>query len=62
MPDFVDALSLIALVAADPSSFQELTRFTALPSGISWNTPVVTGKRLLIRNNEEVACFELPVE
>jgi outer membrane protein assembly factor BamB len=52
----------VALVAADPQQFNELTRFTALPRGRSWNQPVVSGRKLLVRNEEEAACFELPIE
>ncbi len=50
----------IALVAADPSKFQEVTRFTALTDK-TWNVPVLVGSRLLLRNDREAACFELPL-
>lgn len=52
----------VALVKADPAKYEELTRFTVLPVGTSWNVPVLTGKRLLVRNEVEAACYELPTE
>lgn len=30
-------------------------------SGVTWNHPVVAGNKLLVRNAEEVACYELPL-
>lgn len=52
----------VALVKADPEKFEELGRFTALPEGRTWNVPVLWGNRLLVRNNKEAACYELPTE
>lgn len=49
----------VALVDASPERFKELTRFAAL-DGQTWNTPVVAGRLLLVRNATEAACFELP--
>ncbi len=49
----------VALVRAVPDSFEEVARFEAL-SGKTWNHPVVANGRLLVRNAEEAACFELP--
>jgi outer membrane protein assembly factor BamB len=51
----------VALAEASPAGFKELTRFDAL-NGKTWNTPVVAGKYLLVRNSEEAACYELPLE
>jgi outer membrane protein assembly factor BamB len=51
----------VAVVRADPQSFQELSRFTALHAR-TWNQPVLVGRRLLVRNDREAACFELPAE
>jgi hypothetical protein len=51
----------VALVAASGDGYQELTRFTAV-GGQSWNCPVLTGARLIVRSEEEAACYELPVE
>jgi outer membrane protein assembly factor BamB len=49
----------IALVDANPETFVELTSFAAL-EGKTWNNPCLYGKRLLVRNGEEAACYELP--
>ncbi len=51
----------IALVAADPKKFQELSRLNAL-AGKTWNTSVVAGNRLLVRNSEEAVLYELPTK
>lgn len=50
----------VALVEATPEKFRELGRFPALDSK-TWNHPVVTGKYLLVRNDREAACYELPL-
>jgi len=49
----------VALVRASPESHQELVRFPAL-EGRTWNHPVVAGRHLLVRNDREAACYELP--
>jgi outer membrane protein assembly factor BamB len=49
----------VAMIAATPAGFNELGRFNAL-EGITWNNLCLTGKRLLVRNSEMAACFELP--
>jgi outer membrane protein assembly factor BamB len=49
----------VALVEAKPAGFHELGRFQAL-SGTTWNNPALCGHRLLVRNDHETACFELP--
>ena len=51
----------VVLVEATHERFRELGKFTALGSK-TWNHPVLVGNRLLVRNAEEMACFELPVE
>jgi len=48
----------VVLVEATPEAHREVGRFQAL-SGKSWNHPVVTQGKLLVRNGEEAACFEL---
>jgi len=51
----------VALAAASPSGFNEFARFPALDSK-TWNHPVLSGRHLLVRNDREAACFELPVQ
>ncbi len=51
----------VALVEATPERFRELGKFPALHSK-TWNHPVLVRNRLLVRNADEMACFELPVE
>jgi outer membrane protein assembly factor BamB len=51
----------VALVEASPEAFRELTRFQAI-EGKTWNNPALAGPYLLVRNSEEAACYELPVE
>jgi outer membrane protein assembly factor BamB len=51
----------VAMVAAEPAAFRELSRFQAL--GINsqgWNNLCLVGKKLLVRNADEAACYELP--
>ena len=50
----------IALVAANPDEFQELSRFQAI-EGKTWNNPALTGRYLLVRNHQEAACYKLPL-
>lgn len=49
----------VAVVEASISRHRELGRFAAL-SDRTWNHPVVAGNLLLVRNDREVACYELP--
>jgi outer membrane protein assembly factor BamB len=51
----------VVLVAADPEAHRELGRLPAV-DGKTWNPPVVSGRHLLVRNNREAVCYELPVE
>jgi outer membrane protein assembly factor BamB len=51
----------VALVEANPKAHKELGRFPAL-SEKTWNTLCLTGKLLLVRNDRQAACYELPVE
>ena len=50
----------VALVEANPHEHRELARFAAL-SGKTWNNPALSGRYLLVRNDQEAACYELPV-
>jgi outer membrane protein assembly factor BamB len=49
----------VVLVEAVPERLRELGRVTALTSK-TWNHPVLAGRLLLVRNDQEAACFELP--
>jgi outer membrane protein assembly factor BamB len=49
----------VALVSADAREFRELGRFQAL-KGRTWNTPALAGRQLFVRNDKEMACYELP--
>lgn len=50
----------IVLVKADPTAHTEIASFQAI-SGKTWTHPVVVGDRLLVRNAQEAACYQLPV-
>ncbi|MCA9264668.1 MAG: PQQ-like beta-propeller repeat protein [Planctomycetales bacterium] len=49
----------LALVAVDPQQFRELGRVQVL-NAQTWNTPCLYGRTMLLRNSEEVVCYELP--
>ncbi|WP_037252482.1 PQQ-binding-like beta-propeller repeat protein [Rhodopirellula europaea] len=51
----------IVLLEANPSEHQELSTFQAI-EGKTWNHPVVIGDRLYVRNSQEAACYQLPME
>jgi outer membrane protein assembly factor BamB len=48
----------LALVKATPDAWSEVASFSAW-SGKTWNAPAIGAGRLLIRNNAEMACFEI---
>ena len=48
----------VVLVAARPDRHDEIARFPAL-AGKTWNNPSLFGNRLLVRNAETAACYEL---
>lgn len=48
----------VALVEANPNQYREITKFHAV-NGKTWNHPVVYRGLLLVRNDEEAACFDL---
>ncbi len=50
----------VVLVNADPQSYQELARFTALTDK-TWNNAALAGNILVVRNDREAAAFELPL-
>jgi len=49
----------VILAAARPDAFTEFARLPALRSK-TWNHPVVAGRYLLVRNDREAVCYELP--
>ena len=51
----------IVLVAPNPAGLKELGRIRAL-EGKTWNNPALAGPYLLVRNDHEAACYELPLE
>ena len=50
----------VALVEARPEAYRELVRIEGI-EGKTWNTPALSGPYLLLRNNREAACIELPI-
>lgn len=48
----------LAVVKADPKIYHEIVRFPAI-RGKTWNHPALSDGLLLIRNNSEMACFDL---
>ncbi len=49
----------VVLVDVNPDEFKERARFPALNSK-TWNNPALAGSYLLVRNDREAACYELP--
>jgi outer membrane protein assembly factor BamB len=52
--------SSVAVVAVDKKRFRELSRLEVF-SGRTGNTPALAGRQLILRNDTEMACFELPL-
>jgi outer membrane protein assembly factor BamB len=48
----------LILTEVSPQGLKEWAKFKAL-TGKTWNHPVITGNRLLVRNGEEMACFAI---
>jgi outer membrane protein assembly factor BamB len=48
----------IALVKATPEKYTEVARFTAL-QGQTWNYPAIASGRLLVRNSNEMAAYDI---
>jgi outer membrane protein assembly factor BamB len=51
----------VVLVEPSRDGLRELGRFQAL-TGKTWNNPALAGRFLLVRNDHEAACYELPLE
>ncbi len=51
----------IVLVELTPDEHRELGRFQAI-EGQTWNNLCLYGRYLLVRNSDEAACYELPLE
>lgn len=50
----------VVLIEPNAEELKELGRFPAL-IGKTWNTFALAGSKLLVRNDQEAACFELPL-
>ncbi len=48
----------VALVEANPKAFVEKGKFPAL-TGKTWNHPVIVRGKLIVRNAEEIACYDV---
>ncbi|HEU4386581.1 MAG TPA: PQQ-binding-like beta-propeller repeat protein [Blastocatellia bacterium] len=51
----------LALVKPTPAQHTEMARFQAI-EGKTWNNPAIAGTRLLVRNETEMACFDIGVK
>jgi len=49
----------VYLAAAQPDGYRELAQLPALDSK-TWNYPTLAGRYLLVRNDREAVCYELP--
>jgi len=50
----------VHLAAAKPEGYEDLGKVEALSSK-TWNHPTLAGRYLLVRNDREAVCYELPV-
>lgn len=50
----------LVMLDVNPDEYAELGRIQAL-TGKTWNNPALAGNFLLIRNDQEAACYELPL-
>ena len=50
----------VVLVECDSAAHRVRGRLPAL-AGQTWNNPCLAGGRLLVRNAEEAACYEVPL-
>ncbi len=49
------------LIDPSPDGYKELGSFETI-DGVSWNTLCLYGNKLLVRSDQEAACFELPMK
>ena len=49
----------LVLLKATPEHHEEVSHAPAI-SGKTWNHPAIAGGKLVVRNGQEMACFELP--
>ena len=49
----------VVLAEASPTGFKALAQLSALNSK-TWNHPVLAGRYLLVRNDQEMVCYEMP--
>ena len=50
----------VFLIRPDPKELIELGKIPALASK-TWNNPALAGRRLMVRNDREAVCYELPI-
>jgi outer membrane protein assembly factor BamB len=48
----------LALVKASPDKYEEVTKFQAI-EGKTWNYPAIANGKLLVRNGNEMACYNI---
>jgi hypothetical protein len=51
----------VALIKATPDKYTEVSRFSAV-QGQTWNYPAIASGRLLVRNSNEMAAYDLSVK
>ncbi len=51
-------LGVLALVKADPASYQEIARAQVL-EGRTWTSPSIAGTRVYLRDHDEIVCLEV---
>jgi len=53
----------VLLVEASPEAYRELTSMRVFPEDqVTWNNPAFSAPYLLVRNAEQVVCYELPLK
>lgn len=51
----------LVLLKADPEKMVELAKFQAI-EGKTWNHPILIDNHVFVRNGQEAACYELPLQ